>query len=72
MTTYDVIYTKDGGVRIEPHFCREYDCFGTNPDHGMSLERAAEVCAEFHDEMARRYRAGTHSDILNYTGYEYD
>ena len=27
---------------VEPHFCRDYDCFGSNPDHGYSFEEAKE------------------------------
>lgn len=56
---YDVIYGPDT-VSIEPHFCREWGCFGSNPEHGYTLEEAADKCAEYHEKEAEMFRDGSH------------
>ena len=38
---YDVAW-RGYGPTIEPHFCRSDDCYGSNPDHGVSFEDAKE------------------------------
>lgn len=48
---YDVIYTSSSEVTIEPHFCREYDCFGTNPDHGFTFEEAKKVVSDHYLQL---------------------
>lgn len=60
---FDVIY-RDGAVSIAPHFCREYDCHGTNPDHGMSFEDACDTAARWHDQQATLYRTRQHPVAL--------
>jgi len=62
---YDVVYGKDG-VRIEPHFCRAYDCFGSNSDHGLTLEDAAIHCAEYHEDEAKAFRNMEHYSLEYY------
>ena len=69
MTTYDVFY-RDNGVHIAPHFCREMGCFGSNPDHGYTLEQAAEQCAEYYEQQAKAFREGTHPDLMFYKEQE--
>ena len=42
MDKFDVVF--DGGsIRIEYHFCREDDCFGTDETHGYSFDEAKEI-----------------------------
>ena len=62
---YDVQFGHDG-IDIVPHFCREYDCFGTNPDHGMTLDEACEYVAQWYDEQARLYRTKEHHIVRYY------
>lgn len=63
---YDIAW-REHGPSIEPHFCREWDetggCYGTNPDHGMSLEDACASVADWHEEQARLYRSGEHPSL---------
>lgn len=63
---FDVVYSRDGGT-IEPHFCREWDdsggCYGTNPDHGMSLAEASAELADWHERQAQMWRDGTHPNL---------
>ena len=42
---YDVVYYSTH-TTIEPHFCREYDCFGSNEEHGFTLEQACNEVAK--------------------------
>lgn len=57
--TFDLEY-HEHGVRIVPHFCREWEdgegCYGTNPHHGFSWEEAREELAKWHDEQAAYWR----------------
>lgn len=66
---FDVTYGK-GGVSIEPHFCREWDdeggCFGTNPDHGLSVAEACDEIACWHERQAKMWRSRTHPDLRSY------
>jgi hypothetical protein len=63
---YDVVFHSDH-VSIECHFCRDWDadggCYGTNPNHGLSLEEAIEECASWHDLQAKSFRDKTHWSI---------
>ena len=56
---FDVIF-RDGGVTIEPHFCREWEgevgCYGTNPLHGFTFDAAKEYVAQWHEQQARYWR----------------
>lgn len=61
--TFDIVH-HGTHVTIEPHFCREIDCFGTNPDHGYSFEDACEEVAKWHDMQAERWRSMTHEDAV--------
>ena len=69
MQSYDVVYRSDR-VTIEPHFCREWDesggCYGTNPDHGMSLEDACNEVADHYQRLADEWRNRTHPDVKYY------
>lgn len=51
---YDVVFRGREIPQIEPHFCREYDCFGTNEDHGFSWQEAKEEVARWL-EVEREY-----------------
>lgn len=63
---YDVAFGRNG-ASIEPHFCREWDdeggCYGTNPEHGMSLAEAIEHIADWHELQATLWRSGMHPDL---------
>jgi hypothetical protein len=37
---YDICYRLDGTPTLEFHYCREYGCYGSNPEHGYSFEEA--------------------------------
>ena len=39
---YDIVFSPEGLVYPESHFCRYIDCFGSNEDHGYSWEEAKE------------------------------
>ena len=73
MTRYDVIYNGDR-VTIGPHFCREWDddggCYGTNPNHGYTLEEACEQVAVWHEGQASAWRDGSHYSIQFYKEQE--
>ena len=64
---FDVVY-YDTHVTIEPHFCREEDCFGSNEDHGFTLEEACKQVSDWYAEQANQWRCLTHYDVLYYTG----
>ena len=49
---YDIIYDKYDRCYPEPHFCREMDCFGYNPDHGFTWEQARKEVAKYYLDMA--------------------
>lgn len=72
---FDVEYGPEG-AKVVPHFCRDWDeeggCYGTREDHGFSLEEAATMCAEWHEEQALLYRLGTHYDLQYYGGQNVD
>lgn len=64
---YDISWGQQHPT-IDVHFCREWDddkggCYGTNPDHGYSIEEAAEVIAQWHEEQMNLWRSGNHPDI---------
>ena len=61
MKKFDVVHHGTHAT-IEPHFCREIDCFGTNTDHGFTLEEACEQIAQWHEIEAQRWRSMTHYD----------
>lgn len=63
--TFDVIY-RDSSFSIEPHFCRELGCFGTNPDHGYTLEEACEEIAQHLEMEANAFRNKTHWKVIDY------
>ena len=63
---WDVAYYGDH-VGIEQHFCRTYGDCGHSDN---SIESAAEMCAQWHDEQARLWRSGQHSTMLHYKGEE--
>ena len=42
MGRFDVVFREED-VRIDYHFCRENDCFGTDETHGYSFDKAKEV-----------------------------
>lgn len=51
------------GVSVEPHFCRVYgDCGSVD----RSLSDAAEEVAKYYDDIAQRWRDGTHPDLVWY------
>ena len=62
---FDIVYTERG-PEVEPHFCRDHDCFGTNTDHGMTLEEAAEEIADWYSEQAALYSTMTHGKLKTY------
>ena len=57
---YDVIFAVEDEVRIEPHFCREWDedggCYGTNPEHGATWEQACESVVKYYESRAKHWR----------------
>lgn len=63
---YDIVYGK-GGVKIEPHFCREYYCFGTNPDHGFELNEAIDCAIQYHEQQIKLWKTKQHPNLLCYT-----
>lgn len=67
---FDITYGSSGDVRIEPHFCREWDedggCYGTNPDHGFSLDEACEEVAKYYDNLSQQYRDKSHYSLQNF------
>ncbi len=69
MTRFDVVY-HGGSVSIEPHFCREWDddggCYGTNPNHGLSLKDACDEVADWHEKQAEMWREQNHPSIDQY------
>lgn len=44
---YDIQWHQHG-PDIVPHFCRELNCFGTNPDHGYTLDEAVLQIVQWH------------------------
>lgn len=70
---YDVVYYKTGPT-IEPHFCREWDldggCFGSNPEHGLSLEEACDEVAEWYETKAKEWRERNHPTVERYRSQE--
>ena len=64
---YDIIYDQNG-VHLEYHFCRSWDedggCYGTNPNHGYSLEDAADEIARHYQSLADEWRNRTHYNYL--------
>lgn len=68
---FDVIYDGDKAT-IETHFCREWDenggCYGTNPEHGFTLDEACDIVAEWYENQAKEWRNRTHHTIHYYKG----
>ena len=67
---FDVVRREDS-TTIEPHFCSKFGCYGTNPNHGYTLEEACDIIATSLETLAKSWRDKTHSDIqyyLNNTG----
>lgn len=66
---YDVVYHSEYAT-IEPHFCRDWDeaggCYGTNLDHGYSLEEACEQVADYYQQEADLWRKGEHWRVSYY------
>jgi hypothetical protein len=66
---YDVVYYADY-VTVEPHFCRDWDetggCYGTNPDHGYSIEEACEMVSDWYKQEADLWRSGLHWRLSYY------
>lgn len=52
---FDVVYAQHG-VELEDHFCREYGCFGTNPDHGFTFDEAKNEVANHYANLATYWR----------------
>ena len=67
---WSVIWKQDG-PDLEPHFCREYGCYGTDPDHGMTMEEAVNEIASWYEAQAKSWRDGTH-ETLKYYNEEID
>ena len=53
---YDVIYESSHRCYLRHHFCREYDCYGTNSDHGYIWEEARLEVANFYQSLADEWR----------------
>ena len=72
MTKFDICY-HENHVTIEPHFCREWDenggCYGTNLDHGFTLQEAIDLAVEYHERQIRMLKDRTHWMVSD---YEYD
>lgn len=67
MAKFDIIWPAECGPTIDYHFCREWNekggCYGTNPDHGYTLEEAARQVAEWHLEQYHLYISGCHPSL---------
>lgn len=67
---YDVVFYSDKAT-IVPHFCRDWDsdggCYGTNPDHGLSLDDACKEVADYYQRLACEWRNKTHHEVLCYS-----
>lgn len=50
------VYYKGNRAWIEPHFCREYGCFGSDKFHGMSFEEAKSNLVEYYKRHAEYVR----------------
>lgn len=71
LNRYDIIHKADGHMTIEPHFCREIDCngvgcYGTNLDHGFTLEEACEHISGYYIDLARLWMTLEHPDVKYY------
>lgn len=62
---FDVTYGPND-VRIDYHFCRDWEsdkgCYGTNPNHGYTFEKARELVAEWFEQRAEYWRELTLDD----------
>ena len=52
---YDVLYRHDR-VSLQHHFCRDIDCFGTNENHGFTLEEAKEMIIKWHQDQIEYWK----------------
>lgn len=71
---YDVVYSKNT-VEIVEHFCREWDetggCYGTNPNHGLSFEKAKQYVIDFYKKQIEYWQIMNESDYNNPNVPEY-
>lgn len=48
---YDVVYVSDfKRPIIQPHFCREFGCYGTNKNHGFTWEEARDILIDYYEK----------------------
>jgi hypothetical protein len=67
---YDVVYHTHH-VSIEPHFCREWEdehggCYGTNVYHGLTLDEACSIVADWYENRAKEWREKTTYEAMAY------
>ncbi len=61
---YDVLMTQHG-LAVEEHFCREYGCYGTDPDHGVSWDDAKDEMVGYHASLAEKWAGMTEQEWRN-------
>lgn len=57
---FDVHYYADSSVDIDFHFCREWGCGGTNPNHGFSFNGARDHIVHHYEKLADHWRTMTY------------
>ncbi len=62
---YDVAYNSNY-VWIERHICR---VFGDCGHCDNTLEEAAEMCAQWHEDQAKAFRDGAHCSLQHFKEY---
>lgn len=61
---WDVIY-RENDVNIEPHFCRDDGCYGTNLTHGFTFDEAKQHLIDFHETVIEELLTKTERDYLS-------
>lgn len=62
---FDVVLRRDRAT-VEPHYCRDWDCHGSDPEHGHSLADACAAVAAWHRQQAELWETMQHPDALLY------
>lgn len=57
------IHWHEHGPKIDYHFCREIGCYGTDPEHGYTLDEVISEIALWHENQALAFRNKTHYEI---------
>tara|TARA_Y100000034_G_C6758067_1_gene337435 strand:- start:518 stop:763 length:246 start_codon:yes stop_codon:yes gene_type:complete len=68
---FDIIWSSSA-PDVQLHFCREWGCYGTNPDHGLTEHEVVKHMVKWHKEQIELWQSKKHPTYVYYMNDEVD